>query len=459
MQEPCIAVFDIGKTNKKLLLFNEALEVIYQTEQKFPTIEDADGDECDDLAALQQWVKSSIKQLMHENQYDIKALNFSTYGASLVFIDAQGKPLCPLYNYLKEIPGHFAQELFKNHGGETEFCRKTASPSLGKLLNSGIQLRWMKSRFPGVIEKSLGILHFPQYLSYLFTGEMVSEPTSIGCHTFLWDFDNNQYHPWLANEGFHLPQPVKNNHTSVVTLQGKEVLTGTGIHDSSASLVPYLMGSKEPFLLVSTGTWCINMNPFNHAPLTNNQLQNDCLSFLSPEKQPVKASRFFMGHIHDVNVQRLVQHFNEGPGAYKKVEIDEGYIKKCLAGTENNAFFKNGMPDGFVDNEINLNQFKTFEQAYNRLMYDLTLCNKKSINLILNAGENITTIYVSGGFARNGIFVRLLATFFPNKRIFTSEVDNASALGAALTIFPPAFKGQKPVINLGKIVSINDAGR
>lgn len=45
-------------------------------------------------------------------------------------------------------------------------------------------------------------------------------------------------------------------------IKGKEIKTGVGIHDSSASLVPYLQNSVDDFILVSTGTWCISMNPF-----------------------------------------------------------------------------------------------------------------------------------------------------------------------------------------------------
>lgn len=43
MKTKVIAVFDIGKTNKKLLLFNQKLEVVYQNEEKFPEIKDDDG--------------------------------------------------------------------------------------------------------------------------------------------------------------------------------------------------------------------------------------------------------------------------------------------------------------------------------------------------------------------------------------------------------------------------------
>ena len=38
MKEPVIAIFDIGKTNKKLLLFSPDLVVVSETEQRFAEI-------------------------------------------------------------------------------------------------------------------------------------------------------------------------------------------------------------------------------------------------------------------------------------------------------------------------------------------------------------------------------------------------------------------------------------
>ena len=44
-----IAVFDIGKTNKKVILFDQNLKVVFEHEERFPTTTDEDGIECDDI--------------------------------------------------------------------------------------------------------------------------------------------------------------------------------------------------------------------------------------------------------------------------------------------------------------------------------------------------------------------------------------------------------------------------
>lgn len=448
--EKVTAIFDIGKTNKKVLLFDSKLKVIYQLEKKFPAIIDEDGVECDDIELIESWIQNSLDDLLSTKNYEISAVNFSTYGASLVYLDKTGKRLSPVYNYLKEVPHTIREQLYDRYGGETEFCRKTASPSLGFLLNSGIQIMWLKTFRPEVFREVKSILHFPQYLSYLLTGKITSEATSIGCHTFLWDFDRMQYHSWVADEQLKLPDPVSNDHTCRAKISNKQIDVGPGIHDSSASLAPYILGSSEKFILVSTGTWCINMNPFNQAPLTARELQSDCLSYLSMEQKAVKSSRLFMGHIHDVNVQRIAAFYGAGEDDYKALACNEQLAASYYTHpARGEIFFKNGVPKDYIDKSADLSEFSDFSGAYHRFMFDLTMLNKQSIDLILGISDEVENIYVSGGFARNEFFVRMLATFYPGKMLFTSAIDNASALGAAL-VMQVASPGKKSVkIDLG----------
>jgi sugar (pentulose or hexulose) kinase len=447
--EKVVAVFDIGKTNKKVLLINKTLKVVYETEEKFPTTVDEDGVACDDIERIESWMLSFLENLVSNKHYQLEGINFSTYGATLVWLDSDGKRLTPVYNYLKPIDTQFQRALFDQYGGEVEFCRCTASPALGKMLNSGVQISWMRSERPDVFSKSSHILHFPQYLSALLTGKYVSELTSVGCHTFMWDFDHQRYHPWLKKAGISLPHPVKNDTLFTVKFGESVVKCGVGIHDSSASLVPYLMAESEPFILISTGTWCINMNPFNHEPLTADELRQDSLCYISVNQNSVKSSRFFLGHIHDVNVERLTKWFDVSPQAYKNIVVDRKLVGQMVDGTcALPAFFASGVPNSYVDEAIDLSRFSDFNTAYHRLMFDLSRLAAKSIRLVISKQKLVRKLFVSGGFARNEIFVRLMGDFFPSYEVLTSRVDNSSALGAALVIMHDVFKYSQPEIDL-----------
>ncbi len=92
----------------------------------------------------------------------------------------------------------------------------------------------MKYEKPEVFANIKYALHLPQYLSFIFSGNLGSDITSIGCHTHLWDFQNNQYHTWVKEEGI-LPKmaPVIGSN-SIAGYINNTIPVGIGLHDSSA---------------------------------------------------------------------------------------------------------------------------------------------------------------------------------------------------------------------------------
>jgi len=199
--------------------------------------------------------------------------------------------------------------------------------------------------------------------------------------------------------------------------------------------------------LVSTGTWCINMNPFNYEPLTYEQLEKDCLCYLSVSQKPVKSSRLFLGRIHDVNVERLANHFDVDQEYYKKVGLDQGLLPKVSFSKK--KFFREGIPDNLIDTTVDLFEFESFGSAYHQLILDLTVLCKDSIDLIIPQQDDIDSLYISGGFARSELFVRMLATRYPGKKIFTTDIDNSTALGAAYMVYSEFGNITRPKTDLG----------
>jgi sugar (pentulose or hexulose) kinase len=445
MKKDVIAIFDIGKTNKKILLFDSGLKLVFQTEEKFAEITDEDGVSCDDITKIETWMIQSVSEFQAGSEFNLKAINFATYGASLAYLDAKGERVTPIYNYLKSMPDEVLAGFYEKYGGVDEFSRRTASPAIG-MLNSGLQILWLKKHKPELYSNISQVLHFPQYLSYIFSKRLCSEYTSIGCHTAMWDFDKHKYHVWLANENIQLPAPVSNNEATETIINSQKIQVGIGIHDSSSSLVPYLIGSADPFILISTGTWCIFMNPFNDEPLTAEQLKKDGLCYMSTRQKQVKSARLFMGHIHDVNSDYIASHFGVKADYFKSVKPDESLVLKLL---RKRAFFINGIPADYVDSSVDLSAFVSYEEAYHQLIIDLTYQCLDSLELVIPKKDITRSVYITGGFARNEIFVRLLAALLPWKSVFTSEIDNATALGAAMIMWNKAFAGAETKLDLG----------
>jgi sugar (pentulose or hexulose) kinase len=449
MKEKVIAVFDIGKTNKKILLFDYNLRLVSESEEKFPVIKDDDGFECDDIDIIEKWIKKSIINLVHSDNYELQAVNFATYGATLVYLDSHGKRLTPVYNYLKPIDENIPQMLYKKYGGKDEFCRKTASPALG-MLNSGLQALWLKTVKPEIFSKTSFILHFPQYLSFLLTGKAHAEHTSIGCHTALWDFDKIKYHQWVIDENIPVPDPVAIGTLNEVEFEGKKINIGIGIHDSSASLAPYFANNSEKFLLVSTGTWCINMNPFNTEKLTAEQLTMDCLCYMSVTMQPVKSSRLFLGHMHETAVSGMSKYFKIHEDSFKLIKPEMKLFNKLTTKFRGRkVFFTDIEQSREMKEDPDLFEFDNFVEGYHQLMIELCDLTVEAINLVTGVNDETKNLYITGGFSKNSLFLKLLASSYPHLKVFTSEISNATALGAALVILESLEPDNKPQVNLG----------
>ena len=434
---PVITVFDVGKTNKKIFLFNDEYKIVYEKTQQFAEVTDEDGFPCENLQLLSAWIKSTYQEILKLEEYIIMAINFSSYGASFVHIDEAGKPDTPLYNYLKPFPEKLKEQFYNKYGGEDLISQQTASPSLGNL-NSGLQLYRLKYEQPELFKRIKYSLHLPQFLSYLITGEKYSDITSIGCHTALWHFEKNDYHAWVYEEEIDTKlAPIhKGSDVFPISLQNRKVPVGVGLHDSSAALIPYLSSFQEPFILISTGTWCITLNPFNQSPLTSSELKQDCLSYMTFEGNPVKASRLFAGNEHEQQTKKIAEHFNVKEDFYKDVEHDAEIIAMLTKGDPEyySAIneFKGGTEHSDFDHR-NLSDFKSFEIAYHQFMLDIMKQQLASTNLVLK-NSPVKRIFVDGGFSKNVIYMNLLSTAFPETEVFAASMAQATSVGAALSI-------------------------
>ena len=75
-----IAIFDVGKTNKKLLLFDEQYKVVFEQIARFTETTDEDGFPCENLDSLIESVIDSLQEVIRNSEYNITAVNFSVTG-------------------------------------------------------------------------------------------------------------------------------------------------------------------------------------------------------------------------------------------------------------------------------------------------------------------------------------------------------------------------------------------
>ncbi len=438
LAQPVIAVIDVGKTNKKLFLFDEDYNIVFEQSAQFFETVDEDGDSCENIESLRLSVFDSLRAVFSKKAFALKAVNFSAYGASFVYIDDDGNPLTPLYNYLKTFPEALHQQFYATYGGEEALSLATASPVLGSL-NSGLQLYRLKHERPNVYARVKYALHLPQYLSYLLSGHAAADTTSIGCHTMLWDFQKGDYHHWVYAEGLDqkFAPVLPCDETVDAVFPGNNYKVGIGLHDSSAALIPYLVSFSEPFILISTGTWCISLNPFNNTPLTTDELAQDCLCYLQYNGRPVKASRLFAGKMHEEGIKRLAAHFHTEAAHYRNVHFNPEIIA---------TFKKEGRDRARTDqpfDQQDLSQFASYKEAYHCLVFDIVQLQVRSTNLVAK-GSPVKRLFVDGGFSKNALYMNLLAAVYPQMEVFAASMAQATALGAALAIHKSWNKNPVP---------------
>lgn len=428
---PVVAIFDVGKTNKKLFLFDENYRVVFERSARFIETVDEDGDSCENLDSLRLSVFDSLREVFSNPKFEVKAINFATYGASLVYIDKDGKALTSLQNYLKSYPEDLKNTFYQKYGGEVLFAAQTASPVLDSL-NSGMQFYRLKKEKPEIFKQVAYALHLPHYLSFLISGKAFSDKTNLGCHTNFWDFGKDDYHHWLKEEGLldKMAPIVPSNHVSPANFPGSNYSVGVGLHDSSAALIPYLKSFKEPFVLLSTGTWSISLNPFNQQPLTAEELNQDVLSYMQYEGKAVKASRLFAGFAYEQQTKRIAAHFGCDAIMFRNLDFVAAIAKPFMDDQSKNKE-DNWRSLSFETRD--LNEFKNEIEAYYQLMVELVLQQYHSTKLVLN-GTAVKRIFVDGGFSKNMVFMNLLAAIFPDMEVYAAHMPQATAIGAALVI-------------------------
>lgn len=254
-----------------------------------------------------------------------------------------------------------------------------------------------------------------------------------------------------------------------------------GLDSTTASLIPYLKGSDRQFILVSTGKWCTFMNPFDGKPSPDGisggnagadadrdpggnaegkagaDAGSDSGGVMTVGGKQVKFARFLLGEIHDRNVAMLDDRFGVTGELYKTIKIKHKKIEKIRANRRGRVFFRHGIPDGYADTGADLSHFLTYADAYHQMMYDLVDECLESFRAVIAEGDTTEIIYVTGGFAHNDTFVRILAARIPDKRIYASTLDYATAMGAAMEVYNSAFGPDLPPIYLGlKSIRLSD---
>ncbi len=291
-----IAVLDIGKTNAKVLLVDLATGEEVQSFRRPNRVIAGPPYPHFDTEGLWAFFADSLRQLARG---PLDAISITTHGACAALVDATGALALPILDYEHPDPG-----LQPDYDAIRPGFAETGSPRLPLGLNLGAQLFWLEHHFPEAFAHAAHVLMYPQYWALRLTGVAVSEATSLGCHTDLyspWEgrFSSLVRGPW---ETLFPPLRPAADHAPLLPdlarawglPQGLPV--HFGLHDSNASLLPYL-SEPGPCAVVSSGTWTICMALGGERGTLDPA--RDCLINVNAKGLPTPTARYMGGREFD----------------------------------------------------------------------------------------------------------------------------------------------------------------
>jgi sugar (pentulose or hexulose) kinase len=425
MNEKQILIIDIGKTHVKLHVLNSALDSVFSKQMKniidknglYPSV---------NITAIWRWLMSTIKEAT--SQYPISTMSITTHGATAALINrnkiVDGSLVLPILDY--EYQG-ITEDTSEYTSLRPDYCQ-TFSPNLPAGLNLGRQLYWLKKQFPDDFANTTDILMYPQYWAWRFTGERVSEITSLGCHTDLWSVLDDDYSSLVDKLSCRalLPEilPANTDLGSILPeLRADLGLSSnchlfSGIHDSNASFLRYrLTKGDTPFTVVSTGTWTIVMA--TQVPLENLVESKDMLANVDATGKPIACARFMGGR----EFEAICEQAGSWIGEKFDVSDLQAVIDKQVYALPN--FSEGSGPFGYQKSQIigPVKQISGIALAsiYCALMIDYQL------DMLEVQGD----IFIEGAFLKNPILCSLLSQLRDEQKIFLSKDSTGTVQGAA----------------------------
>ncbi len=416
----CVAVFDIGKTNMKVVVFDAAGTVVAERSHPNASVSPDALWPYKRLHTAGAWafLIGALKAL--GAQFPIEAISISAHGAAGVLVGNEDAAL-PAVDYEFDIDGDIAKEYDDLRPPFDE----TLSPNLPRGLNLGRQLYYLQRRYPAEFSAARAFLGYPQYWSWRLCGVGATEFTAMGAHTDLWRPYDGRRSSMVDKLGWsRLFPPMRKAWDTLGSLK-PEVAHATGLspdvriicgaHDSNASLVPHLRSRRDPFTVVSTGTWVIIMAVGGTARLDP---EADMLANVDVRGAPVPTARFMGG-------REFAALAGDSPADAEEADIAAIIASGALALP---AFSDQGGPfasrKGVIEGPA-----PTAPKARAALA---TLYSALMSAHMLRRLEAPGDLIVEGGFARSPAFAAVLARLMAGRQVLIAPMSAGAAAGAAM---------------------------
>jgi sugar (pentulose or hexulose) kinase len=418
-----VAVLDIGKTNVKLAVFDHGRLLWEKSAQN--RILPGPPYPHEDVESAWDFFLDALREARRAHQ--IGAIVPTAHGAAGALI-GESDLAALVMDY--EFTGVEAIE--PDYARLRPPFSESLSPKVPAGHNLGRQLAYQKWRCPDLFAKARHFVAYPQYWAWRLSGVAASEVTSLGSHTDLWAPRQGQVSSLVKALGLEslIPPlrrafdplgPIKPEVAAATSLP-LETPVFCGVHDSNASLLPYLISRKSPFTVLSTGTWAI----FMCVGLSLDQLdpRDDTLANVDALGRPTACGRFMGGREYAVIA---------GGGGNPDLDAIERVIASGTIALP--CFSGQGGPyattKGVIRGEVAARDRTALATLYCALVSDL---------MLTRMGATSGDLIIEGTFAGNLPFCQTLGSLRTTQRVFAAEDAAGTARGAAtLAHWPPSY--------------------
>jgi sugar (pentulose or hexulose) kinase len=268
-----VVVLDIGKSNIKLSVCNYLGEVFETLSTPNQTCNGKPW-KYHNLKKINIWVLQNLSAL--SKKYNLKHFITAGHGSGVVFvgndcdINDDGTTL-PMIDYEQIIPEDIDKEYEKLSG---DFFDR-GSKIMGSASHTARQMFWAERDQPEIFKNSKWALGVSQYWAWRLSGIAVSEVTTLGAQSHLWNTLSNSWSKIVKNQDWkRLLPPIEKTYTPLGKVREKlvkdfnlpkDLLIYVGGHDSTINFYRYQSAGLNNFCVVSTGTWIVamadNINP------------------------------------------------------------------------------------------------------------------------------------------------------------------------------------------------------
>jgi len=429
-------VIDLGKTLSKVSLWDARGGMIdRRVRPNAPLL--VDGVRRLDAGATGEWL---LDQLADFAAHPVETIVPVGHGAAVCAL-VDGALAIPPLDYEQPIPDDVMQAWRR----ERDPFATTGSPALPDGLNFGSQLWWMQQLAPEAMARAT-LLPWAQYWAWFLTGVAVSEVTSLGCHSDVWDPQARRFAPVAQRLGWaDRFAPVVAAEAVVGTLRpaiaartglSPQVTVRAGLHDSNAALVAargFAEIADNEATVLSTGTWFVAMRlaatPVETAALPE---ARDCLVNVDVAGRAVPSARFMGGREIETLIEIDTRRVDIKPDQPALLAAVPEVLRKGTMVLPSLAPGFGPFPDGafgWVARPDDWYERRAAACLYAALVADTALD-------LVGTRERVL---VEGRFAEAEVFVRALAALRPDTAIYTANAHNDVSFGA-LRLIDPALR-------------------